>query len=423
MHQSTTAPPAVEEFDARALLGFNFPSADLLDASAGLFPAPSRSQSVWGKVAPDCWSEGATALREGPWPRLEVGPGLVRLTRHDLNADERSRARRDSERAGWVDAEVEYQRAMLHEPMWKVELRPDPKPTRGEVVEWSAKSRSNLIRSILSLDLAPIVAADALPVMVTLTLPDRWLEVAPDAETAARKFANFRRAWSDRWGAPSWLWKREFQRRGAPHWHLWTVPPSNDLREFQAWLSAAWTRALDIADPDERARSLNAGTNVSMADGMRARDPKRLAIYFLKESLGGEGKAYQNLPPAEWSGASVGRYWGVVGMDYALRSIDLDPNYAHLVWRVLRGIRRSRRVTRSVSVPRVNQTTGELTYRRMRRRVASRGSAGWVAVNDGPAVGAALARLLDSFESPPRPPTPGELARARRLELLRRLAI
>lgn len=390
----TTAAPSDLRWDARELLRFNFPPADLVDASAALFP-PARSQNVWGQTGRRQYSESAIELVDGSWPQLQIGPGLVRLMRHDRNADERRRDRQREERA----REVRYQAQLLSRPMALAEYHPPAMPTRF-VTSWSRKSRSNLVRSILSLDLSPLVLGDRLPVMVTLTLPDRWLEVMPTAAAAAAKFDNFRRAYAKRWGSPQWIWKREFQRRGAPHWHLWLVPPAADLREFQLWLSEAWTTALQITDPDERRRSLAAGTNVSAAEGMRARDPKRLAIYFLKESGAGDdsSKAYQNDAPAAWAGQSVGRFWGVAGIEYQLRNVDLDPQLAARVWRVLRHVRRAKGVTREVRVPRVNHKTGEVRYRKVRRRAAAGGTAGWVAVNDGAAVASQLARFLSSLD-------------------------
>ena len=46
-----------------------------------------------------------------------------------------------------------------------------------------------------------------------------------------------------------------------------------------------------LGGPDVARLHRAAGTGVDYAEGARARDPKRLAIYFLKESLGGAGKS------------------------------------------------------------------------------------------------------------------------------------
>lgn len=396
MQQATAEPTTDLGIDPRELLRFRFPDAGLLDAARDLFPRPELvGRRGWQRLSETDYHERATVDLPGPWPVYQMGPGIARLRRRDLEADQRARERADEDRARKVREEV----AFLNGPMALVQMPVRPK---ARVVEsWSAKSRANLVRSILSLDLAPLVLGDQLPVMVTLTLPGDWLAVAPDAATAARKFDNFRRAYVKRWGAAQWIWKREFQRRGAPHWHLWLVPPSRDLREFQQWLSHTWTTCLQIDQAEERERSLAAGTNVSMAEGMRARDPKRLAIYFLKESLGGEGKAYQNDAPAEWAGESVGRFWGVVGIEYQLREVELDPRMADRVWRVLRHLRAAKAVTREVRVPRVNQRTGVVRYRTVRRRARSGGTAGWVAVNDGAAVASQLARWLAASTAEP----------------------
>lgn len=391
--------------DSREFLGFKFPSADLLGAAASLFSQPVvRRYVTWGRTLPGVFSETA-ALREGPWPRLELGPGMTRFTRRNLVRQELAAGRREDARQAAIDREARA----LNAPMALAEF--DWRVSAGRVIErWSPASRARLIRTILSLDLAPLVLGKSLPVMLTLTLPGRWLEVTPDAATAARKFANFRRAYEKKWetGA-AWIWKREFQRRGAPHWHLWLVPPTDNLREFEEWVSEAWTTALQIEDERERELSRAAGTNVSRAEGMRARDPKRLAIYFLKESLGGEGKAYQNSVPAEWAGQSVGRFWGTVGLDQAVRVVDLDPAVAPTVWRLMRKVRQSHGATREHSVDRVDMRSGTVRSRRVRRRVKVRGAAGWIAVMDGAAFAEQLERAIREPEPPPPPSTPRQL--------------
>ncbi len=398
-------------------LRFNFPRAELLDAAEALLLSSSSSvqASPWQRVAPDAWSECAAGWREGSFPLFEFGPGVARVMYRDASADERARERELATRAGevsWLLGICELCELTRRECQCECVQCGTRRLScacrdrdRRRITTWSPKSRANLVRTILSLDLAKILEAGRVPVMVTLTLPGRWLEVAPDAATAARKFDNFRRAWSDRWGAPVWLWKREFQRRGAPHWHLWLVPPTDELAEFREWLSATWTRCLEISDPSEEWLSLQAGTNVSQAEGARARDPKRLAIYFLKESLGGEGKAYQNEAPDEWAGESVGRFWGHSGMDMALRRIELTPWLAVRVWRILRNVRNSKNTTHEVRVARINSRTGEVRYRTVRRRARARGKAGWIAVNNGAHFASGLSRYLEQLHPPGEQPS------------------
>ncbi|WP_443677835.1 rolling circle replication-associated protein [Mycobacterium parmense] len=77
-----------------------------------------------------------------------------------------------------------------------------------------------------------------------------------DCETVARGGASVKRhvaLWCKRfqceWGEPArYIWKLEFQRRGAPHIHLRTAPPhgvSRSGRTFRDWLSQeCWRAAL-----------------------------------------------------------------------------------------------------------------------------------------------------------------------------------
>jgi hypothetical protein len=422
---------------------YSFPSADLVAAAAALFPAPVTERFVRrsaGRGALDTSVTPRSYLdqREGVVVSLDVAPGLVRVRRHDDARAERTRERMREDHAKAVTRHGELAARVLHAPMVFVdeidlELFDEPlsKGKRGNVKSWSNKSRARLVSSILELDLAPLVGGAQIPGMVTLTLPGDWLAVAPDAATAAAKFDNFRKAWEDRWGKLRCIWKREFQRRGAPHWHLWLVPPvpMSDMWEFNAWLSETWTGALFGVDAlaiaidhsptpvdrwDKRVKcdcsdvckSLAAGTGVDFAEAMRARDPKRLAVYFLKESLGGEGKAYQNEAPAEWSD-SVGRFWGVRGIEKVIATVEVEPAVAVQLVRTVRRWQRAQRVTREVNVWGTRERdarkraalreSGEVVVRKVRRRQNTIGSAGWVAVNDGSALASQLSRLVEQL--------------------------
>lgn len=397
---------------AKTLLdSFRFPSADLVGAAAALFApgesGPQRRQSSpFQLVAPSTWSESATGWHEGSWPILEIGPGMLRYRRRDASARDRARLREIREgdkRWRYRARELE----LLRVPIWRNSLFDEPLDGasavaryRAAITEWTARSQANLIRAILSLDLASMLADGRPPAMVTLTLPDAWLDLAPDGAQARRLFERFRARWARRWGAPSWIWKREFQDRGAPHWHLWVIPPTEDLREFKAWLSLAWTESLKISDPIERAKSRAHGAHLSLAEGLRASDPKRLAVYFLKESGPSAAKAYQNKVPAAWSGEVVGRFWGVAGISKSVAAAELDPAHMDTVWRILRKIRESHTRYRTATVNRVNSRTGEIRRRKVNRRYRVRATAGWIALNDGPAAAAQIARYLATLDPP-----------------------
>ena len=284
--------------------------------------APSASGSHSPGFARPEWVELAASLLESASPvsdpnpggvfaryRIAIGPGKVRVG-CTVTGDER-----DS----------------THSP-------------RGRVSEWSRKSRLRMVETMCSLDWGPVVDPGPgwRPVMLTLTLPGDWLAVAPTGKAFKRLFKRFRDRWARKWGAPSWVWKLEFQRRGAPHLHIYTAVPV--CAEFYSqvdgvgatgWLADTWYEA--VGSGDERHR--RAGVGVDWGEGIRASDPKRLGVYFLKRATGhnvGHDKEYQHRVPFAWGGidyetgergpedAGPGRFWGYEGLQKCEVQVELD---------------------------------------------------------------------------------------------------
>ncbi|MEQ1788248.1 MAG: hypothetical protein ABL966_14445, partial [Acidimicrobiales bacterium] len=63
------------------------------------------------------------------------------------------------------------------------------------------------------------------PVMVTLTYPGDWDLWVPDARTLHRHREAFKERWRREFGTPMGVWITEFQRRGAPHLHMYLALP------------------------------------------------------------------------------------------------------------------------------------------------------------------------------------------------------
>jgi hypothetical protein len=150
-------------------------------------------------------------------------------------------------------------------------------------------------------------------------------------------------------------------------------------------------------------------------------DPKRVAVYFTKHGLLG-GKEYQNVPPPEWgeSGESVGRFWGVWGLQAVEVAAQVSAEEARVAVRTLRrwheaGRRAPIRADGTalpvdgehLRVPvrvgsvwrqrRLDPVTGEAVYRKrkVRRRIRRlTGRAGFLSVNDGPLVAMMVERLV-----------------------------
>lgn len=228
----------------------------------------------------------------------------------------------------------------------------------GVIREWSGKSRQNMLRTVAGLDLRPLMASGDPLGMVTLTLPGEWLSVAPDNDSWQVLVRKFRKRFERAHGRPLvGLWKKEFQRRGAPHLHiLCGVPamtvhhPKRVLRaprigvfgtdwtesRFELWLSEAWAAVVDHKDPVHRARHLAAGTGVDFSKSPFMNDGVSLARYFLKHgSKTMDDKEYQHSVPEAWA-EGAGRFWGTWGLSVVAAGARVSEDEGYRVKRVLR---------------------------------------------------------------------------------------
>ncbi|GAA4940103.1 hypothetical protein EV188_106233 [Actinomycetospora succinea] len=371
----TVQTPAVPD-SAAGLWEPAFPSPELVHAAAALLPAITEAPGT---------------LAEGPRWELTVGPGMFAVACHDWSKRERTAERQRQAHAKDVDQAVAQHIATGE---W-----PAPPTPRQPITGWSRKSRNGMVRRLCELDYTPLFAAGRLPAMVTLTYPGDWLTVVPTGDVLKRHMKALRkryaRAWGEDWAA---VWKLEFQRRGAPHVHMLCTPPHGRAKTtgqtFATWLSAAWADVVDHPDPEQRRRHELAGTALDYREGLRAKDPKRVAAYFTKHGLLA-AKEYQHDVPSEWQapGTGPGRFWGVWALKRATRTVAVTPEVGVQAGRIARRWARAQRRTKIVTRPRVEQPTGRIRYRRTRTRVQlmTNGNCGWVGVNNGPAFSSALA--------------------------------
>ena len=166
---------------------------------------------------------------------------------------------------------------------------------RGQIKEGlSSASRRRLVARCNQL------AERERPLLLTLTLPGR-VDVG-DEEVYARARTVLRMLGR---GARGYVWRREWQRRGAVHWHVvaWGLDRSKVRRAREAWWRM-WG-----CQPYHYRRGLWC---------QRARSRKAWRTYIVKEV----GKSHQSKAP---EGAWVGRAWGVVGRE-------------RLAWRRFKGV-------------------------------------------------------------------------------------
>jgi len=376
-----------------------FPSADLVGHAADMLPRAPR------------WDG-----REGPRWHITFAPGAISVGTTDRARQERTLERQQERDRKFVDMVVSQVLADTPEgedPVW-----PTPPPSRREVTGWSRKSRARMVRTLCELDYSPLFEGEVRPLaMITLTYPGDWLTVAPDGKAAKKHLQAFRRRYERAWGEPlTAVWKLEFQRRGAPHYHLLMRPPQGQAAipgararadaqvgaglEFRTWLSEVWADIVGHPDLEERRRHRLAGTGIDWNEGLKARDPRRVAVYFTKHGSFA-AKEYQHCVPTPWQepGQGPGRFWGYWHLEKSVYGAEVTVEDATAVARSLRRWSRAQGVTRELSVERVNTRTGEVRRRKVRRRaVRLQGNRGFVSVNDGAALGAQLARWISATE-------------------------
>ena len=408
-----------EQLRAEDALGPRFPGVELVAPAAALFERPEQCADGSGLrgVQP-----------EGGQFRLLIAPGLVQLgwTRPVRIEKSSERAATHTHRLNVAANEAEL-RSVVAEMGWNEGLASRIPKTDGasrEITHWSRKSRANMCRSLAEYDYTPIVGRGRIPAMVTLTYPGDWEVVAPRGQDAKRHLDNWRKRFEREWGEKlNFIWKLEFQRRGAPHFHLWMAPPTSAGKSglmFRQWCSQTWADVVDHPDLAQRRLHELAGTAVDTLEGIRACDPKRLAIYFTKHSSPNANgdKEYQHIVPTAWrgSGKGPGRFWGVAALKKVTATVEIDQSDYIRARRVVRRWSRNQAAysdltvrfpsavnprTAKVSVPRVDSRTGRVKFRRVRRRrqLCSQGglNGGFALANNGPEFASQLAHALTQW--------------------------
>jgi hypothetical protein len=157
---------------------------------------------------------------------------------------------------------------------------------RGAIGEFSRNSRARLIRLLNTVDYSCLAF---LPKFLTLTYP---ADFPADPATAQSHLGALRNALYRKFGPFPVVWRREFQERGAPHFHLllFLLPWVDHL-----WLKRTWQRIIGSTG----SHAFHRGVDIRMPRNLR-----RVRSYV--------SKYMAKLPdtPGE-PGASVGRSWGV----------------------------------------------------------------------------------------------------------------
>lgn len=156
---------------------------------------------------------------------------------------------------------------------------------RSVITEFSERSR----RRLAFIAANTTIVFDA---MITLTYPEHYPH---DGAIVKKHFRAMMQALRRRAGDRlSHLWFIEFQKRGAPHYHILTKGIHVD-KDTRLWLAKRWYTICDSGDP----KHARAGTRLE-----RIRKRNGAARYAVKYAY----KMRQKRVPKEYR--NVGRFWG-----------------------------------------------------------------------------------------------------------------
>jgi len=178
---------------------------------------------------------------------------------------------------------------------------------RGEVRGFSFQSRKRLIDLLHQVDRAAV----DVPLFVTLTYPAEWPADWKEYKRHLKAWVlRLRRAYPD----ASVIWRLEYQKRGAPHYHVLVFGiPFLPIE----WVSSSWFEVVGSGD----VRHLAAGTQVARVLTWRG------ASYYCAKYL---GKVQSG------DGIPTGRIWGKSGpLPVDLVELELSWDSWHRVRRVL----------------------------------------------------------------------------------------
>lgn len=105
-----------------------------------------------------------------------------------------------------VEVKTNRPRIRMPDALW------EGRSIRGEITEFSCKSRVRMMKMLARLNWK-----EQKPIFLTLTYPGEF----PNARTAKRHLRAFlKRIWHVTQTLTSAIWRLEFQKRGAPHFHI-----------------------------------------------------------------------------------------------------------------------------------------------------------------------------------------------------------
>lgn len=207
---------------------------------------------------------------------------------------------------------------------------------RGEIKRFTRESRKRLLDKMLEIDWLKVPGPKY---FITLTYPQNW-------PLDGRICTGHLKAWHKRierkYGRAIYAWKREFQKRGAPHYHLYLTfgrKLNIEEQELMDFVRDSWAaivleyhqyKPTDDDDGEAYRRSAQAGTQTE-----KIRKPlgaaSYLALYMCKadqETVPTERREKDgSLSPIKF--LNPGRWWGFSGFGELPRNIKAETISAY----------------------------------------------------------------------------------------------
>lgn len=219
-------------------------------------------------------------------------------------------------------AEVTPQMLILKRKMY---LPPDKKTyARSTITNYSMKSRKRFFEALLTMDweLIPIETIREL----TLTYPAIYPKDGVVLKEQLHAFSKRLQRFCVSYGELAFIWKMEFQKRGAPHFHLIIITrfpiPIKVLREWalKSWSDyiGKWILSLNEYTQEEKEAAIQKHRKAGI-EADQVRKSKHGLVCYLAWYLGkmkGKAKEHQHEIPEEFKNA--GRWWGFYGKNTGL---------------------------------------------------------------------------------------------------------
>jgi len=191
------------------------------------------------------------------------------------------------------------------------QLKKKRKKCRGKIKNFSRASRNRLMMKMSKLN------RNKTPYFLTLTYPSSWPSVRETKIHLSSFIKRLKRRYGDDLG---YIWKLEFQKRGAPHYHLFLWGINDYGSELMSWIADSWAEVCKMDDENH----VKAGTSIQ-----KIRTWKGVRSYSAKYF----GKIDENEREK-----GIGRVWGIGGnvpFSDVVR-MEIDARQRHILLRYLR---------------------------------------------------------------------------------------